>query len=212
MLEKIGSKGFETLSKPDETALKFLQLLLDEKPNPVVFEIGVGVGATTLRMAQMMQNKGSLVLFSRAKDVAELSADLGDLGFSNIDARWGSETKTYSGYHFDLATAVLEGSLSHVDFAYVDGGHVFHLDAPTTCILKEICSLGGYLIFDDWYWSLGASPTLSPDVNPQTGRDYDSAQIKASHVQMVCNLFMDRDERYKQVVLEGSTAVYKRIK
>ncbi len=211
MLEKIGQPGFETLSKPDDVALKILDLALAENDELTVFEVGVGVGATTKPIAEKMNNKGALVLFSRSNDVESLAADLLALGYTNIDARWGSQNKTYSGYHFDLALAVQSGALTKVDFAYVDGGHVFHLDAPTTCILKEICSVGGYLVFDDWYWSLGASPTLSPDINAATARDYDSAQIEASHVRMVCEIFLDRDKRYKRLMLEKGTAVYQRI-
>jgi tRNA G46 methylase TrmB len=53
MLEKIGAPGFETLSRPDQTVLRLLDRILETEAEPVIYEIGVGVGATTLPMAEL---------------------------------------------------------------------------------------------------------------------------------------------------------------
>lgn len=210
MLEKIGAPGFETLSRADKTVLQRLQEILVHQPEPVFYEIGVGVGATTLPVAQMLNNHGQMLLFSREVDVQELSTDLRERGFYNIDSRWGSPGKTYSGYHFELARAAVAKQLPVFDLAYIDGGHVFHLDAPAACILKELCKPGGYMIFDDWFWSLSKSPTMNPAKRPATAQEYDPLQIEACHVQMVCQSIMDIDPRYEFLGLEGNTATYRR--
>jgi predicted O-methyltransferase YrrM len=210
MLEKIGTAGFETLSKPDAVVLRLLDQLLATNPAPVIYEIGVGIGATTLPMAKAMNNRGQMVLFSRKNDVAALTEGLHLLGFDNIISDWGSDTKTYSGYHFELARGFVAGELPPFDLAYLDGGHVFHLDAPATAILKELCKPGGYLVFDDYFWCLGKSPTLNPATRPQTARDYDTLQIETCHVQLVCKSMMDTDHRFRHVELVGNTMVYQR--
>lgn len=210
MLEKIGTSGFETLSTPDSTVLRLLDDILEQNPAPVVYEIGVGVGATTLPIAQALNNNGRLLLFSRAKDVLELSADLRQLGYTNICDAWGSATKTYSGYHFELARGFVDGALPEFDLAFIDGGHVFHLDGSATCILKELCKPGGYMVFDDWNWTLAKSPTMNPGKRPATAQEYDDLQISTSHVQLVCKAFMDRDVRYRYVGREASTCIYQR--
>ena len=210
MLEKILLPGFETISKPDDTVLRYLDELLLTNPNPVFYEIGIGVGATTLPVAQRLDNKGSILLFSRAKEVAELTTDLKNLGYDNIDGSWGSPSNTYSGYHFELARGFVAGALPQFDLAYIDGGHVYHLDAPAACILKELCNPGGYMIFDDWLWSLEKSPTHGPDIRPKTTEEYDPEQIRTCHVQLVCKTIMDTDTRFEFVELASSSAVYRR--
>jgi len=211
MLEKIGAPGFETLSNPEETVLKLLDEILVKVDAPVIYEIGVGVGATTLPVAKKMDNRGALFLFSRQKDVQELATDLRGLGYDNVNDTWGSPTRTYSGYHFELARGFVAGVLPQFDLAYIDGGHVFHLDAPAACILKELCKPGGYMVFDDWNWSLAKSPTMNPEVRPATATEYDIEQINQSHVQLVCKTIMDADKRFEFVVLTKNTAVYQRV-
>lgn len=212
MLEKIGAPGFETLSRPDQTVLRLLDRILETEAEPVIYEIGVGVGATTLPMAERLSNRGSLVIFSRQKDVVELAADLRAKGLTNVDDRWGSGTKTYSGYHFELARGFVAGALPPFDLAYIDGGHVFHLDAPATAVLKELCKPGGYMVFDDWNWTLSKSPTLNPAVRPETALDYDEGQIDTAHIQLVCKALMDTDRRYEWLELTGNTCVYRRVR
>jgi SAM-dependent methyltransferase len=210
MLEKIGSPGFETLSRPDKTVLKYLETILEGNSEPVFYEIGVGVGATTLPVAERMNNRGQILIFSREKDVLELASDLRARGYCNIDSNWGSPSKTYSGYHFELACGVAENRLPSFDLAYIDGGHVFHLDAPATCVLKELCKPGGYMIFDDYHWSLAKSPTLNPGKRSATALEYDARQIEVCHVKLVCQTIMDPDQRYEFLGLEGNTAIYRR--
>jgi len=158
-----------------------------------------------------MKNQGKLLLFSRGNDVLELGSDLQKLGFNNVDTNWGSPQNTYSGYHFELARGFIDSPLPKFDLANIDGGHVFHLDAPATCILKELCKPGGYMIFDDWFWSLEKSPTQNPDILPKTAKEYDDLQNSAYHMQMVCKAFMDTDSRYDFIELAGGSVVYRRM-
>lgn len=211
MLELIGTPGYETLSKPDKTVLDHLDHVLQKNAEPVVYEIGIGIGATTLPMATRMANKGRILLFSREPDVKALASDLFARGFTNIEDSWGSGGNTYSGYHFELALGFVRGELPPFDIAYIDGGHVFHLDAPATSILKELSKPGGLMIFDDWHWSLAKSPTLNPISRPKTAQDYDPRQIEMSHVQLVCQALMDTDSRFEFLGLSGSSAVYRRL-
>jgi len=211
MLERLGTPGHETISTPDAEVLALLGRIAAAEPDPVFYEIGVGVGATTLPAARILDNRGRIVLFSREKDVRELAADLAALGFRNVDAAWGSPGATYSGYHFELARGFLAGALPPFDLAFLDGGHVFHLDAGAAAILKELCKPGGHILFDDYHWSLARSPTMNPAARPQTAKDYDARQIEAAQVEMVCRAIMDTDPRFRLERLAGSTAVYRRV-
>ncbi len=210
MLEKIGMSKYKLISNTDNTVLKFMDKVLESNPIPVFYEIGIGIGATTAPVATRMNNKGEIVLFSREIDVLELTRDLNNLGYTNINSSWGSPSKTYSGYHFELARGMAQNALPQFDLAYIDGGHVYHLDAPTACVLKELCKSGAYMLFDDWSWSMKNSPTMKPSVRPATATDYEPLQIETCHVKLVCKTIMNTDSRFVFLGLEGDTAVYQK--
>jgi protein arginine kinase len=80
MLEKINAPGFETLSKADEVVCENVAALLERGlSDPVVAEIGVGVGATTRELAAILDNRGALHLYDFESKLAELIADLEQL-------------------------------------------------------------------------------------------------------------------------------------
>jgi SAM-dependent methyltransferase len=210
MLEKIGTSRFAAVSTPDPIVMEKLREICTYRSRPVFYEIGVGVGATTLDVAKLFANAGQIVLFSYEAEVAELSSDLRKLGYTNVDSNWGSPNKTFSGYHFQLAKGYINKQLPMFDVAYLDGGHVFHLDAPAAVVLKELCNPGGYILIDDWNWSLGKSPTLKPAVRPQTAEEYDREQIEECHLQLVCKIVMDTDSRFEFMGVQSDTAIYRR--
>ena len=213
MLEKIGAAGFETLSKPNKEVMSCVGEILRSQNSITFYEIGVGVGATTLPVSKAISDSGAngrIIAFSRDRDVEELISNLNDRGYDFVEGI-GSPGHTYSGYHFEMAVAFSKSELPEFDLAYLDGGHVFHLDASATCILKELCKPGGYIIFDDYHWSLRKSPTLNPKSNPQTCLDYDQNQIDASHVELICKTLMDTDPRYQLVDIKNGSAIYKRL-
>jgi len=212
MLEKIGKPGYEILSSPDLIVTSTLREVLSKRPadSVVYYEVGVGIGATVSEVAKIMNNMGSIILFSLERELRELGNDLVQLGFNNVDASWGSPSKTYSGYHFQLAKAYIGKKIPMFDLAYVDGGHVFHLDAPAACVLKELCKPGGYILFDDYNWTIARSPSMNPESRPETAMQYDSEQIAEAHVKMVCKVIMDTDPRYICHGIKNDTAIYQR--
>lgn len=213
MLEKIGRHEFRFVSAPDSVVIDHMKTFLtSENSGPVYYEIGVGVGSTAYTVAKMMNNRGEIFLFSYEDDVRELASDLRRLGFTNVNDQYGSPRKTFSGYHFQLAMAFLGGALKPFDLAYIDGGHVLHLDAPAACVLKEVCKVGGLMVFDDWSWSMANSPTVGPKVNERTAQLYDDDQIRMCHVQMVCRIVMDTDRRFDFLGVEKDSAIYRRVK
>ena len=211
MLEKIGTPGKETISTPDPTVERLIREHLAASDAPVYYEVGIGIGATAVAVARAMANRGKIYLFSREHEVKELTRDLEGLGFTNVNGEWGSPRNTFSGYHFELAYGFLQGALPRFDLAYLDGGHVFHLDAPAACVLKELCKPGGHIIFDDWSWSLERSHGFNPRNRPATAVEYDPRQIAERHVPMVCRIVMDPDPRFRFLGIERDLAIYRRV-
>ncbi len=208
MIEKITPEHI--LGKPNRYVTKYISEL--DNKNIVYYEIGIGIGSTVLEISKILHNNGRIYIFSKKCDCEELKKDLHKLGYKNINTNYCSDNKIYSGYHFDMAVGVLNKRLPSFDVAYLDGGHVFHLDAPTTCILKELCKINGVIFFDDYNWQLSYSPTLNPKIRPRTLIEYDKKQINSKHVQIICKIFMDTDNRYQQILTDDRCVAYKRIK
>ena len=207
MIEKITPNHI--LGIPNKHLVKYISEL--DTKNIVYYEIGIGIGSTTLEVSKILNNQGKIYLFSKQCDCEELKNDLNKLGYNNINTNHCSDTKIYSGYHFDMAMGIMDNKLPHFDVAYLDGGHVFHLDAPTTCMLKELCKINGVIFFDDYNWTINYSPTLNPKIRPKTLIEYDKKQINLKHVQIICKIFMDTDSRYRMIVNNTKCVAYKRI-
>lgn len=212
MIEKINDADNFIFKYPNHLVSKYLKQIKSKINDPIYYEIGIGYGTTVLEAAKILNNSGEIHLFSKNSDCIEVQKDMAKFGYNNIYTAFCSPEMIYSGYHFDLAIGVYNKKLPSFDLAFLDGGHVFHLDAPATCLLKELCKLNGYIIFDDYSWSLSSSPSLNPKVRPKTLEEYDLPQINANHIKIICALFMDNDSRYKK--LSDSTdrvVAYQRI-
>lgn len=212
MIEKINEADKSIFKYPNHLVSKYLKKIKNTNNNPIYYEIGIGYGTTVLEAAKILNNSGKIYIFSKKNDCSCVKEDIQKFDYKNIEDKYCSENKIYSGYHFDIAFGVLNKELPPFDLAFLDGGHVFHLDAPTTCILKELCKPGGYIIFDDYNWSLSISPSLKPEKRSTTLNEYESLQIEQKHVKMICDLFMDTDARYKKLSDSTNKVVaYQRI-
>lgn len=199
------------ISTPDGTVLRLIRERLQAVADPIYDEVGIGIGANAVEVARALRNRGRMYLFSPELEVRDLAHDLVALGFTNVCSDWGSPRNLYSGYHFELAHGFLRGELPAFDLASLDGGHVFHLDAPAACVLKELCKPRGHVVFDGWSWSLERSVGCNPRKRPATAAEYDSRQFAERHVQMVCRTVMDTDPRFRLLGLERGSAIYQRV-
>jgi len=206
MIERIGNEENRFISLPSLEILDRLPWLLTTE-NRRYFEIGVGVGATVLEVAQALDNTGELHLWSRQQDCDELVTDLSKLGFNNVVGH-GNPGHTYSGYHFTLLKDFCAGALPPFDLAYLDGGHVAHLDLGALAILKNVAHKGSIIVLDDFNWTLAKSPTLNPNLSAQTAKDYDTFQIREPHVSLICKALLDTDSRWSLIELKNNSAVY----
>jgi predicted O-methyltransferase YrrM len=205
MLERLTDPRAKAISTPSPHAMAIAARVLGAKPEPVIAEVGVGIGATTLELCQLLGNRGELHLFDFEDSLDGLKKDLDSMGFRNV--RYSGNThKTYDSYAWTLAQLLRQRQDLEepglFDFVYLDGGHAFHLDAPAAVILKDLLVPGGVLLFDDFTWSFAKSPTQNPKVRPETASHFTEEQIRTPHVQLVCELFFDRDVRFERLPLD----------
>ncbi|MBR0650008.1 class I SAM-dependent methyltransferase [Roseomonas terrae] len=203
MLEKLSDPANVHIAKPCEHALTLVAALLEQEQQPVVCEVGVGIGATSVAICRLLENRGTYHLFDYANRLDDLKPDLDGLGFTNVVYHCNSRRKLDS-YSWSLAQMLLARraageSVPLFDFVFLDGAHAFHHDAPATLLLKELLKPGGVILFDDYDWSFAISPTMKPSVFPTIVEVYNDEQIATPHVRLICDLFMDHDPDYQKM-------------
>lgn len=218
MTTNIGTSGIQFHS-PDVLAV--LRRLLDVKDEISVAEVGIGIGATSREIAKMMKGKGALHLFDYEETVAKVEQMLRSEGLVDgiTVVAHGNTHLTYDSYSWHLAKLALgelsRGGTGIYDLAYLDGGHVFHHDAPACIALKELIRPGGYLVLDDVHWSFAKSRSANPERKPEIRKRYTQDQIETSHVMLVDRLIMKTDARFEQIFLTASNdpgrTVYRKV-
>ncbi|MEQ6332234.1 class I SAM-dependent methyltransferase [Sphingobium sp. MK2] len=172
--------------------------------DPLIAEVGIGIGATSLALARAMDHRGTLWLFDFDSRVQELRADLADIGYRNVEIV-GNSRRTFDSYGWTLAMLTRRARIDRpegmFDFIYLDGGHLYQYDTLAAICCKELLKPGGYLLLDDYDWTIAKSPTMRPSHNPSVLADYSEEQIELSHVEMICSLLLDPDAGFEQIPL-----------
>jgi FkbM family methyltransferase len=195
MIERIGTQGHETISLPNPNATVVIQTLLAAgNKAPMIAEIGVGIGATTLVMAALLDNAGELHLYDFNPKVDELLADLTKVGFTNIRG-FGNTNRHWDSYNWTLSRMILDGKRDVYDYIYIDGAHTFGVDALAFVLCDRLLKPEGYLEFDDYSWSFSKSHWMQ-DIRDQFMTD---EQACTPQVKMVVDLFLNGNAEYTSV-------------
>lgn len=201
---RLADPHHKAISRPSRDALALLRGMLAARPAPIIAEIGVGIGATTMELARLLMNQGQLHLFDHDDVLETLVVELRAEGWHNAVAHPNGR-KLFESYSWTLALLLREmrarGEDGMFDFVYLDGAHVWAHDAPAVLALIPLLRPGGLLLLDDFRWTLAASPTLNPARRPITAAHYAPDQIATPHVALICEAFLDHDRRLKPVRL-----------
>jgi predicted O-methyltransferase YrrM len=198
MLELIGTTGYLTISNgnpyAEEVLHRIRSLGID---SPVVAEIGVGIGATTIKIARELDNKGTIHLFDFTEKLEELASDLRRLGYSNIHC-YANTSKYWDSYDWTLAKFLLEGKRGIYDYIYVDGAHTFTVDGLAFFLCDRLLKPGGFLEFDDYNWKFSISPG---ECMRHTRQEFmTDEQLDTAQIAMVVDLFLKSNPLYEAVV------------
>lgn len=170
-------------------------------------EFGVNLGATTLEIAKHLKGDGEIYLFDYQYNVDYVGELLQSNGFSNFH-RFGSSSKLLDSYNWPLSQLLEKQSGPLFDYCFLDGAHIWHIDALTFFLVDRLLAVGGYVDFDDYNWSLAISPTLAPHLFPKTSEFYTDEQIKDRQVKRVVDLLVKTSPRYVEIV---ENKIYQKI-
>ena len=162
-------------------------------------EIGVYKGHTASRIAEVLSGEGRIHLFDYADRVEPVAAALRDAGHANVVAHANSR-RLLDSYNWSLMRVLAQDPRPAFDYVFLDGAHTWAHDAPAFLLVDRLLVPGGYVDFDDYRWTLRASPSMNPRAFPEIEALYTDEQIDAQQVALVVDLLVRDDPRYEEVV------------
>ncbi len=162
-------------------------------------EIGVYKADTALAVADVLAGEGEIHLFDYEDRVAAAVARLRAAGHANVVAHPNSR-RLLDSYNWSLMRVLQERGDRVFDYVFLDGAHTWVHDALAYALADRLLAPGGYLDFDDYAWSLRASPSMNPQAFPEVEQLYSDDQIDARQVALVVDLLVRPDAAYEEIV------------
>ena len=161
-----------------------------------IAEIGVAKGGTSELFADYLNGEGELHLFDFEDSVREVKAKLNAAGYSNVYA-YGNSHKPQDSYNWNLMRLLQKHTDPVFDYVFLDGAHTWNIDALAFFLVDRLLRVGGYIHFDDYYWSIELDlEYLLPEVKEW----YTKEQRRERHVCLIVDLLVKRDPRYTEIV------------
>ena len=194
MLENINAPGFETLSAADSTVCDAVSALLAQGKEPVVAEIGIGIGATTKELARILDNQGTLHLYDFHGKVTEVVTDLQALGYDNI-VGFGNTRRHWDSYNWSLLKQIENTGGPIYDYVYLDGAHTLLHDGLAFFLADRLLKVGGCIDFDDYFWSVSKSKWMADNRYEFMTEE----QVEAQQVKLIIDTLVLQNPRYDEV-------------
>ena len=161
-------------------------------------EIGVYEGHTAARIAAHLDGEGELHLFDYADKLEPVVERLHADGHRNVVGHPNSR-RLMDSYAGSLMRLLQEADGPMFDYVFLDGAHTWAHDAPAFLLADRLLEDGGYVDFDDYWWSLARSPSMRPEVFPDTRVLYTDEQIAERQVALVVEVLVRKDPRYEEI-------------
>jgi hypothetical protein len=161
-------------------------------------EIGIWKGGTSCKLAEFLNNKGTLYLFDYADNLDFVMSQLKEKGYKNIRG-FPSTQKYLDSYNWNLGNLLRETGYPLFDYIFIDGAHTWAIDALTFFLADKLLKKGGYLDFDDYNWRLRGS-SLDPGKVPETELFYTDEQIDSMQVKMIVDVLVRTSGSYTEIV------------
>jgi predicted O-methyltransferase YrrM len=183
------------VKKANKETIEFIKTT-DSK---LIAEIGVFKGHTAMKFAEYLKGRGELHLFDFEDMVSNVEKMLNDAGYFNVLSH-GNSRKTMDSYNWSLMKLLQAQKEPMFDYVYLDGAHVWAVDALTFFLVDRLLKPGGYIDFDDYDWTLESSPSMNPNSFPPTKEMFTQEQIETRQVALIIELLVRRDPKYVEVI------------
>jgi hypothetical protein len=180
---------------PNAKTMEFLS----STDSRTIAEIGVDQGATSEAILDWLDGRGVLHLFDFDDRLSSVAEHLRGKGLTNFVTH-GNSRRMLDSYNWSLMTLLQESPAPFFDYIYLDGAHTWPIDALAFFLVDLLLKPGGYIDFDDYYWTIDGSPTVNPRVYPRMREMYTDEQMQTRQVASIVELLVRRPGRYEEVV------------
>lgn len=164
----------------------------------VIAELGIYKGDTSIQIARMMQEwNGALHVFDFEHRIAEFRERVSKEELRGVVYHPNSD-KYQDSYCWSLAKYV-SSEATTFNYVFIDGAHTWNIDALAFLLVDRILRQGGIVDFDDYHWTIEASPSMNPNAWPIANDLYTAEQMKIRQVKMIIDKLVRLDPRYVEL-------------
>lgn len=198
MLEKINTNYYEKLSQPNLIVLGLTKNLKKNRNHISVVEIGVGIGATSLSICQILDQNDTYIGLDYDNKVEllvdELSREI-DQGPHIIGV--GNSRKTYDSYVWSILKLIESGN--KVDLVFLDGAHNLIFDGLVCALVDELLIENGYLVIDDVDFTMEDLIEHNQSKQKEVEEIYTNEQIKYKQLELAINKILLKNPDFEEV-------------
>ena len=143
---------------------KFLDEFLKSHDLSNILELGFANGVSSCYFASILKDmeKGHLTTidnFTAKERDPNIEQLLKELNLENYVTYYYESTS----YTWKLMKFIEENNAPIFDFCYIDGAHDWYNDGFAFLLVDKLLKPGGWITFDDYYWTFASSPSMSND-------------------------------------------------
>lgn len=159
-----------------------------------ILELGFRYGVSTCYMAAALaRNGGGKIVTIDRLSAKELTPNIENL-LSSLDLLDLVEIfYEPTSYNWRLMKFIEEGRESCFDFVYIDGAHNWYDDGFAFFLVDRMLRPGGWIIFDDLYWTYDSSPTLK---DSEAVKNMPIDEKTTPQVEKIYDLLVKRHQNY----------------
>jgi hypothetical protein len=179
----------------DRLTLEFIK-----KARPACYaELGFHNGDTARKVAALLAPTAVMHLFDFEEKCRRVGPLVAQAGSCRVVVHPNSELVRDS-YCWSLMKLIAGSKEPIFDYVYLDGAHTWDVDALAFFLVDRLLKPGGFIDFDDYFWSIARSGSMNPEAFPRIREFYTDEQIAAPQVALIVELLVKRSGRYRTVV------------
>lgn len=170
-----------------------------------LLELGFAHGASSCYMASTLREMGgghltTIDLKGAKFRLPNIETLLDKLGLNDLVTPYYENTS----YTWRLMKFIEDNDEPIFDFCYVDGAHDWYNDGFAFFLVDKLLKPGGWIIFDDMFWTFESSPALK---NTSRVKNMPEDEKSIPHIGQVFNLLVKTHPNYHNFEIYNSWGI-----
>lgn len=170
-----------------------------------LLELGFAHGASSCYMASTLKDMGeghltTIDLRSAQLRLPNIQTLIDKLNFNDLITPYYE----YKSYNWRLMRFIEDNDGPIFDFCYVDGAHDWYNDGFAFFLVDKLLKPGGWIIFDDMFWTFDTSPALS---NTPRVKNMPVEEKSTPHISKIFDLLVRPHPNYHNFDIHKSWGI-----